>query len=108
MGCEGGNAEGPGVVSPSVGQTYHGYDREICGGRVVGISPGGGGTRSSGLTPHIGVHSETAGEHCGTGGMIPHLWIMYQGRADDRYEPYYQMVLSGSGAWIWIVYGESI
>ena len=67
------DVEGPGGVSPSVSNTDHGDDRETCGGWGVGISPGGGGTRSHRSTPHIGVHSETTGDHSGSGSMLPHL-----------------------------------
>ena len=45
----------------------HGDDVETCGRQVVGISPGGRGTRI------IGIYLETAGDHCVTGGMLTHL-----------------------------------
>ena len=47
---------------------------------------GGGSTRISGLTPHTGLNWETVGDHCGTGGIPPHLWTLYRGRAEDRNE----------------------
>ena len=77
-GGDGGDGEDPGEVSPSDGQTYFGDDGKMCGGRDVGISPSGGGARISGLILHTGVHSETAGNHCGTVGMPPHLCALYR------------------------------
>ena len=59
------------MISPLGGQLDHGHDMKTQGGRGVGISPGGGGTRICGFTPHRGVYSETAGDHSGTGGMTP-------------------------------------
>ena len=51
----------------------HGDDGKTCGGREVVISPGGGGNGRSEITHNSGVHSETAGDHCGTSCMPPHI-----------------------------------
>ena len=108
LGGDGGNVEGHGGVPSLGGQTDHGYDDKTCGGRGVVISPDGGGNRSSRLTPHTGVHLDTAGDHHGTGSMPPHLWTMYWGKEDAGDEPDGDMVGSGGGAWIWRVDGESM
>ena len=50
MGGDEGDVENPGGVSPPVGQRDCGDDGKKCGGRDVGISPGGGGARSSGIS----------------------------------------------------------
>ena len=73
MGGDGGDNEGSGGVLSSGIQTNHQDDGETCGVHGVVISPGGGGTRSSGITPHIGVHLDMAGNYSGKGVMIPHL-----------------------------------
>ena len=54
--------------------------------------PGGGGTGSSRLTPHSGVHSDMVGNHCGTGVMPTHLLALYQGRLVARNYPDDEMV----------------
>ena len=58
------------------------------------ISPGGGSTRSIGLTPHTVLYSEISGDHHGTGGMTPHLLNIYQGREEARDKPDDEMVES--------------
>ena len=73
FGGDGGDVEYHGGVSPPSGHTDCGDDGKTCGGRDVGISTSGGGDKSSGLVPHEGVHSETAGGHSGTGGMPPNI-----------------------------------
>ena len=69
LGGDGGNIEDHGGVSPPGVQTDCGDDGEMCDRRDVGIYPSGGGSRSSRLIPHTGVHLETVGNHCGTGGI---------------------------------------
>ena len=73
MGVDRGDVEGPGGVSPLGVQIDHGGDDKTCGRRGVGISPGSGGTRRSGIIPHTGVNSATSGDHRGTGGVPPYL-----------------------------------
>ena len=68
LGVDGGDVEYPGGISPTEGQTYCRYNGKTWAGWDVVISPGGGGTRSIVLIPHTGVHSETVGNHCDTGG----------------------------------------
>ena len=53
---EGGDAKLLGGVSPQGGQADHWDDGNTWGGRVVGISPGGGGTGRCGNNPHNEVH----------------------------------------------------
>ena len=73
LGDDGGDVEDPGGVPPPFGQTNHGDDSKKYGRQEFGISPGGGGTGSNGLTPHLGVHLEKVGNHWGTGDMPPYL-----------------------------------
>ena len=73
MSDEGGNVEDNGGVSPPVSQTDCEDDNETCDRRDGGIYPGGGGARSSGLIPRTGVHSDTAGAHSSTSGMLAHI-----------------------------------
>ena len=89
--------EGPRGVSPLVGQTDHGDDGEACGVWGVGIFFGGGGTRSRRLTPHTGVHLDTAGNHYITGVMPLHSLTLYQGREEAGYKSDDGMVGSGHG-----------
>ena len=70
---DGGDVEDPGGVSPPVSQIYQGDDGETCGRQEVVISPGVGGTGSSGLTTHSVLHLETTGNHPGTGDIPPHI-----------------------------------
>ena len=97
MGGEGGDFEGSVGVSPSGVQTDHEDDGETCGRRRVGISPGGGSTISIRLTPLIGLHLETSGNHSVMGYMPTHLWNLYQGRVEARDDPDDDMVVSGRG-----------
>ena len=73
LGVDGGDVEDPGGVLPPGGQVDHGDDVEMCGGWEVGILPSSGGNESSGITPHSGEHSETTGNHRGTGSMLTHI-----------------------------------
>ena len=105
MGGDGVDVEGPGGVLPSGGQTDHGGDGENCCGRGVGISPGGGRTRSIGLTPHTVLHLEMSGDHHGTGGMPPHLLNMCWGGEEAGDKPDDEMVESWRDTLIWIAEG---
>ena len=73
LGGDGVYFEDPGGVYPPGGQTFFGGDGETCGGWDMVISTGGGDAISSRLIPHVGVHSETTGDHSGTGGMTAHI-----------------------------------
>ena len=57
------------------------------------IPPGGGGTGSSGTTPHNELNQEAAGAHNRKGGMPPHLQTIFQGGAEAGVEPEDEMVV---------------
>ena len=97
LGGNRGDVEGTEGVSPSDDHTDYGDEGKTCVGRRARISPGGGGTRIPGITPHTGVHLETAGNHIGTGGMPPHLWTLYWGGAEAGAELNDEMVGSRRG-----------
>ena len=70
----GGDVEGPGGVSSSLGQMNHGDDGGARGADGDWrYPPVVGALESIGLTPHTGVHSEMKGDHLGTGSMSPHI-----------------------------------
>ena len=101
------DVEGTGGVSPSEVQMDHRDEGEVGGGWGVVISPGSGGTRIIGRTPHMWVHSKTVGYHCGTGGIPTHLLTLYLGIAEAGDKPDDEIVVSGRGTLIWGVYGDS-
>ena len=89
------------------GSTLHSRFGDTGGRQRVVIPPGGGRNGIRGTFTHRRVHQETAGNHIGKGGPLPHIWTLRQGGANSGYKTVGEMVGPGRDKWTWELDGDS-